>query len=148
MRKDLNKLLRGTGENPYHLSVGGVINRDNTIAVVKKTNGQIVLPAETIYIDESIEDCFFRGMRAELGEVVILQNYIGSLQNEFVREDGMVVAKTIIFFKGVATESVGREPTEDEENDIVLWLELQKALEALEESGMQLFINRAIHYSV
>jgi len=142
-------LIRGSAQNPYHLSIGGVVLLHNTVAMIKKPNGAVILPSETIFLDESIESCFYRGMKAELGVTSVIERYLGTLSSEFLREEGTKVQKTTLFFLGFVDEMGDRSPTVDEETDQVMWIDLNTAMkyEGLEQ-GMGEFIKRALHYSV
>jgi NADH pyrophosphatase NudC (nudix superfamily) len=136
----------GNKTNPYHLSVGMIVQKENKIVVLKKPDGSYKIPSETMYIDESIEQCINRGMQEELGMAGEIKRYVGSLVNSFYREDGTEVEKTTIYFLATYIREVKRKPEFDEFDDEILFFNLDEVIKILEEQGNERGIIKKLHH--
>lgn len=135
MKNDLGKQLRGDSDNPFHLSVGQVlVNDEGKIALLKKSGGDYTLPRETIYLNESLNDCLIRGAREELGKVVEVIKFIGSQVTFFNREDGTQVEKTTLYFQTRVVGETDLKQENDEIGDELVWVDLKLAVEKLKKS--------------
>ena len=128
--------LRGTAQNPCHLSVATVLlNEQGEIAVIRKPRGYHCLPRETIYSDETLIQGLRRGLREELGVDCIVKRFLGSLVNHFNLSDGTNIEKTTLYFKAQLVGVVGSRSLEDDEKeDEVLWFLPNKAKNLIEGS--------------
>lgn len=123
--------LIGNSENPYHLSVGGVLIRDGEVYLIQKPDGLITLPRETAFVNESFESALKRGMSDELGLFVNVEWYLGSQITYFDRPDGTNIEKTTLYFScSYQGESV-RTPSSDEVLDKVILLNVEDAIKKL-----------------
>ncbi|MBU1110595.1 NUDIX domain-containing protein [Patescibacteria group bacterium] len=135
-----NFQIRGDKQNPYHLSVGLVVVKDDKIVLLQKGVGDLLhnlsaeihtLPRETVYSQESIVQVIDRCAKEELGLSVDAERYLGSLITYFHRRDGTQVEKTTIYFKVNVTGKAMRAPAVDEVDDKVAWVAASKAVELL-----------------
>ena len=127
--------VRGNKNNPYHFSVGAVVIKDGNIALLKKPDDSITLPRETLYSKESIENNLARGLEEELGVIVKVKKYLGSIQEYFYRPDKTRVEKTTAYFLVIATKNTKRNPQKDEMDDEIMWLSPSDALKLLKSSN-------------
>jgi ADP-ribose pyrophosphatase YjhB (NUDIX family) len=129
--------VRGDKNNPYHLSVGAVVVKNGNVALLKKPDGSITLPRETLYSKESIENSLVRGLKEELGVIVEVNKFLGGLKEYFYRPDGTKVEKTTIYFLARTIKSSKKTPQEDELEDEVCWLNSKNAIQKLKEANNQ-----------
>jgi len=122
--------VRGTKENPFHLSFGIVIIEKKKIAIIKKEDGNYTLPRETMKVKESLQEALGRGACEELGLLVEIKKYLGSLKIYFFRE-GVKVEKTTCYFLLKKKGEVKKAPRTYERHDRVLWIPVQEAIELL-----------------
>src|SRR5215469_15538580 len=127
--------ITGNKTNPYHLSVGIIVQKENKIAILKKTDDSYKIPSETMYRDESIEQCINRGMQEELGMTGEIKRYVGSLISSFYRLDGTKIEKTTIYFLATYLQDTERMPEPDEIDDTILFFSLDEAIKVLEKHG-------------
>ena len=128
-----DKQLRGDKNNPYHLSIGQVIeNNSNEIALIKKADGIIILPRETAYMDENLVDTINRGANSEVGVTVSIDRFLGSLITSFNRDPNTIIEKTTIYFLTKVIGKCEKNLTEDEVDDIVLWKNFKETISLLE----------------
>lgn len=113
--------LRATKEFPYNLSVGAIIQEGDRYLVLKQSDGVCRFPSETMYSDESIEDALIRGMQEELGLLVRVGKFIGSVYAEFLAPDQNVVKKTTIYFFCTKIGETTRSPQTNEVDDTIIW---------------------------
>lgn len=122
--------LRGEKPNPFHLSVGQVIvNKNSQIALLFHSTGEITLPRETTYSNESYEECLQRGAAEEIGAKILVKNFIGSQISTFFREDHSLITKTTIYFLTNAVEIF--EPEKDETGNKIKWMSFEEAQDLL-----------------
>lgn len=90
----MNNYFIGTKENPYHLSIGGVLkNAEGKICchyfdhishpAFGAYDNFYLLMRETIEPGESIEQCLHRGLSEEFGATAELKSYLGSIVSHF-----------------------------------------------------------------
>jgi len=122
--------IRGTKDNPYHLSVGAVLSDNGgRIAVIRKRNNYYCLPRETIYTNETLIHGLQRGLKEEVGVRASAGRYLGSLVSPISLPDGTEIEKTTLYFEARVTCFLGkREPEDDERSDEVLWLAPSEAV--------------------
>ena len=124
---------RGTKENPYHLSIGAIVEDSSRYALIKKSDGYYTLPRETTYSNESIEDTLVRGMSEELGVIVKVRKFLGGLLIKFNHSDGKEIDKTTTYFLCSKIGDSKRVPEDSEVNDEISWVskdELKKKLDS------------------
>lgn len=129
-----NSELRGDSHNPYHFSVGAVIRKDDTFAIIHKQGIYYTLLRETAHVDESISECLNRGSQEELGVTVQIERFLGGLITHFTREESdMDIEKTTIYFEAhVVNETGEKKQEEDEVNDTIHWVSFDEACSLLE----------------
>lgn len=129
--------LRGTKENPYHLSVAAVLfNEEGKVAVIRKRDNYFCLPRETIYADETLIQGLKRGLGEEVGVDCVVKRYLGSLVNHFDRADGTDIEKTTLYFEAkLINSSYDRTPENDEVSDEVFWVSPDEAVKLIEGSS-------------
>lgn len=123
--------IRGDKNNPYHLSVGAVLIEDGKIYLIKKPDGYLTLPRETMYLEESLIKTLKRGCEEEMGVKVELERFLGTLISNFNREDGTKIEKTTLYFSVIFESKTNREPKADEINDEVIKINLREAIEKM-----------------
>lgn len=128
-------LITGNKTNPYHLSVGIIVQKEDKIAILKKTDDSYKIPSETIYRDESIEECINRGMQEELGMTGEIKRYVGSLMSSFSRPDGTKIEKTTLYFLAIYLQDIERKPEPDEIDDEIFFFGFEEAVKVLEKYG-------------
>jgi hypothetical protein len=128
-------LITGNKTNPYHLSVGFIVQKEDKIAIIQKTDDSYKIPSETMYRDESIEQCINRGMQEELGMTGEIKRYVGSLMSSFCRPDGTKIEKTTIYFLATYLQDIERKPEPDEIDDTIFFFSLDEAIQVLEKYG-------------
>ena len=128
-------LITGNKTNPYHLSVGIIVQKEDKIAILKKTDGLYKIPSETMYSSESIEQCITRGMQEELGMTGEIKRYVGSLMSSFCRPDGTKIEKTTIYFLATYLQDIERKPEPDEIDDEMFFFSFDEAIKVLEKHG-------------
>ena len=125
----------GNKTNPYHLSIGILVQKEDKIAIIQKTDNSYKIPSETMYRDESIEQCINRGMQEELGMTGEIKRYVGSLMSSFYRPDGTKIEKTTIYFLATYLQDIERKPEPDEIDDKLFFFSFDEAIEVLEKHG-------------
>ena len=132
--------IRGDSNNPYHLSVGGVLLKKGKIFLIKKSSGDLTLPRETPYSDETIHVTLMRGFVEELGIDVTVSRFLGSLKTYFNRPDGTNIEKTTLYFLVYYSNKSMKNQADEEVGDEVIELELQEAILNLKEQKNDEFI--------
>ncbi|WP_215491906.1 NUDIX hydrolase [Fenollaria sporofastidiosus] len=81
------------------LSSGGVIINNNLILLLKKYNGDYVLPKGRIERGESIEEAALREVKEESGITGEIKKYLGKIEYSFINKmKNVKVDKTVHFF--------------------------------------------------
>ncbi|MEA3357785.1 MAG: NUDIX domain-containing protein [Patescibacteria group bacterium] len=137
--------LRGNEENPYHLSIGQVVfNNQGEIALIQKpvggpaqTKGEVTLPRETAYSDETFENCIQRGAESEIGITVAVTRFVGSQITHFRgsvwRNPDVEIEKTTLYFLTRMTGTAEKDLTIDEVEDEVIWRTPEDAIGLLKQ---------------
>lgn len=134
----LNEVFQIAGDknNPYHLSVGIVLEKDSKVVLIKKKSGDVTLPRETIHSNESILEGLKRGAYEELGMRISLEKFIGSLLTYFFRADDTKIEKTTLYFKcSIVDEGLVKNQMEDEIEDEIIFETLEVASQLLKSSN-------------
>lgn len=126
-----NFQIRGDDTNPYHLSVGSVILEKSLVTLLKKKDGSFTLPRETMYSQESIEESLVRGVKEEIGVIVSVDRYLGSIITFFTRPDNTNVEKTTIYFLVTKQKNDVKKQEIDEIEDETISIDIHKAIELL-----------------
>lgn len=130
-----NFQIRGDSNNPYHLSVGAVILENNEVTLLKKKDGSITLPRETMYLQESVEEALVRGIEEEIGIIIQVEKYLGSQITFFNRPDNTHVEKTTIYFLVTKLRDAVRKQEFDELEDKTFTISIQKGVELLKDQN-------------
>lgn len=81
------------------ISAGGVVIFSNTILLLKKFNGDWVLPKGRVEKDEKIEEAALREVFEESGVKAEIVDYIGTVQYKYKNmKENKVVRKTVHWF--------------------------------------------------
>lgn len=81
------------------LSSGGVIINNNLILLLKKYNGDYVLPKGRIERGESIQEAALREVKEESGITGEIKKYLGKIEYSFINKmKNVKVDKTVHFF--------------------------------------------------
>lgn len=81
------------------ISAGGVVIFSNTILLLKKFNGDWVLPKGRVEKDEKIEEAALREVFEESGVKAEIVDYIGTIQYKYKNmKENKVVRKTVHWF--------------------------------------------------
>lgn len=123
--------IRGDKNNPYHLSVGAVLIKDEMVYLIKKPDGYLTLPRETMFLEESLTDTLKRGCKEEIGIIIEIERFLGTVISHFERPDGTDVEKTTLYFSVIFKSQAKREPKNDEAGDEVLLMKLDEATEKM-----------------
>jgi ADP-ribose pyrophosphatase YjhB (NUDIX family) len=128
--------LSGNEKTPYHFSVGAVIRRKDTFAIIKKDDTSYTLLRETAHANETIVDCLNRGAREELGMTINPIRFLGGLLTHFKRGSDTDIEKTTIYFEVEIKDVLATKNQEsDETNDTVLWVTYEEAARLLKEQN-------------
>lgn len=127
--------LAGNHVNPYHFTVGAVVEDGELIAIIRKPDDYYTLPRETAYANESLYDAVVRGLQEEVGVVPEIFGYTGALLEHFNYIDGTSIEKTTVYFHCKKLSSCEKSPEIDEQNDKVLWLPKAEAINRLKACG-------------
>lgn len=120
--------IKGTKDNPFHLSVGAVAARGKKIALIHKIDGRYTLLRETLHTNESIQEGIRRGLHEELGvEPVKLKKYLGELTS-YHKKEGALIEKATIYFLVYGRQTRFRKPAHDEIMDTIVWVKPIKAM--------------------
>ena len=130
-----NFQIRGDANNPYHLSVGAVILENNQIILLKKANGNVTLPRETMYLKESIKKTLIRGAEEEIGIIVEVEKYLGSQITFFKRPDNTNVEKTTLYFLAKKLKETTKKQELDELEDEIITLDIKNGTDLLKKQG-------------
>src|SRR5262249_7676044 len=112
-----------------------IVQKEDKIAIIKKADDTYKIPSETLYRDESIDQCINRGMQEELGMIGEIKRYVGSLISSFYRPDGTKIEKTTIYFLATYLQDTERMPEPDEIDDTIFFFSLDEAIKVLEKHG-------------
>ncbi len=134
----------------FPVSAGGVVYRLHSgyLEVVicgRENQGWLwALPKGTPEKNESLQDTAVREVEEETGLNVKLDRNIGSINYWFVRPvDQVACYKTVHFY--LMTANGGSENNHDKEFDIVKWISLHQALNALTYKGEVNILEKAAH---
>jgi len=127
--------ISGNNINPYHLSIGAIVENNNKYALVKKADGIYTLPRETMYSKEGLEDALYRGLQEELGIKVTIIKYLGSLITHFPRLDGTDIEKATIYFLTQKTGETKDNKAEDELLDTIEWHSMKDCIKSLKKQN-------------
>ncbi|MBU1868797.1 NUDIX domain-containing protein [Patescibacteria group bacterium] len=132
--------IRGDKQNPYHLSIGLVVIKNDKVILLQKGSGdrlfnlkteRYTLPRETAYSQESITQVINRCAKEELGMSVEVKRSLGSLITHFQRSDTTQVEKTTVYFEVGVTGKVQSSPAVDAVDDKIVWELVSKAVSLL-----------------
>lgn len=102
-----NSKFAHTKENPYHLSVGAVVQREDGQVLCLSAGGDVhgmgdfrgyLLMRETVEDNESLEDAVARGMTEEFGVTGTITRFLGSIVCTFHQPGLGDVEKTTPYF--------------------------------------------------
>lgn len=125
--------LRGVAENPFHFSVGLVIVHDNKIVVIRNEDNEITLPRETIWLNESLEDCAKRGAKEELNFRIQPTRYLGTITTVIQKKNNLLVDKTTAYFVCDFVEHSSGTEFPDGEVKEIMWLTPEETIKLLKE---------------
>ncbi len=148
--------FRATKENPFHISIGGLVyNEAGKILVHHFKNKKMglstfenlyLLLRETMEPNESIEQTLHRGLLEEFGATGETVRFLGSLQSRYPL-DGTWVEKTTLYFlvKYTGHDELKRQEGSSESESALEWIAPKELLVLLKK---QATINVSLDESV
>lgn len=130
----MQNYFRGSVENPYHISIGGLTFNDEGKILVHHFHNKTfcnfhfkdlyILLRETIEPNESIEQTLARGLMEEFGATGELVKYLGSIKGKYPIKD-IWVDKTTLYFliKYVGHDNMKRQQGTSESESALEWIE-------------------------
>ena len=126
------------------LSSGGVIINNNLILLLKKYNGDYVLPKGRIERGESIEEAALREVKEESGITGEIKKYLGKIDYSFInRMRNIKIDKTVHFFL-MSTKDTHTKPQSMEGFKTAKFYEREKAISLMKYSQEREIIRKAI----
>jgi ADP-ribose pyrophosphatase YjhB (NUDIX family) len=126
------------------LSSGGVIINNNLILLLKKYNGDYVLPKGRIERGESIEETALREVKEESGITGEIKKYIGKIDYSFInRMRNIRIDKTVHFFL-MSTNDTHTKPQSMEGFKTAKFYEREEAISLMKYSQEREIIRKAI----
>ena len=126
------------------LSSGGVIINNNLILLLKKYNGDYVLPKGRIERGESIEEAALREVKEESGITGEIKKYLGKIDYSFInRMRNIRIDKTVHFFL-MSTRDTHTKPQSMEGFKTAKFYEREKAISLMKYSQEREIIRKAI----
>ena len=148
----MSNYFQGKIENPYHISIGGVVvNKEGKVAChyFEKLNHKnmriltdfVLLMRETIEENESIETCLHRGLMEEFGMKAELKCYLGSIISHYnIRDTEVVVEKTTLYFlcDFISQDESLRSQEDIERESEIKWFDPKELIVRMKEQGKRL----------
>lgn len=126
------------------LSSGGVIINNNLILLLKKYNGDYVLPKGRIERGESIEEAALREVKEESGITGEIKKYLGKIDYSFInRMRNIRIDKTVHFFL-MSTKDTHTKPQSMEGFKTAKFYESEEAISLMKYSQEREIIRKAI----
>lgn len=126
------------------LSSGGVIINNNLILLLKKYNGDYVLPKGRIERGESIEETALREVKEESGITGEIKKYLGKIDYSFInRVRNIRIDKTVHFFL-MSTKDTHTKPQSMEGFKTAKFYEREEAISLMKYSQEREIIRKAI----
>lgn len=126
------------------LSSGGVIINNNLILLLKKYNGDYVLPKGRIERGESIEEAALREVKEESGITGEIKKYLGKIDYSFInRMRNIRIDKTVHFFL-MSTKDTHTKPQNMEGFKTAKFYEREEAISLMKYSQEREIIRKAI----
>ena len=126
------------------LSSGGVIINNNLILLLKKYNGDYVLPKGRIERGESIEEAALREVKEESGITGEIKKYLGKIDYSFInRMRNIRIDKTVHFFL-MSTRDTHTKPKSMEGFKTAKFYEREEAISLMKYSQEREIIRKAI----
>lgn len=126
------------------LSSGGVIINNNLILLLKKYNGDYVLPKGRIERGESIEEAALREVKEESGITGEIKKYLGKIDYSFInRMRNIRIDKTVHFFL-MSTKDTHTKPQSMEGFKTAKFYEREEAISLMKYSQERGIIRKAI----
>ncbi len=128
-------------------SAGGVVFHKDTILLLKKRNGDWVLPKGHIEPGECVEDAALREVREEAGILAEVLEYLGEINYKFKnrRIHGEVINKNVKWFIMKSKSTYGK-PQKEEGFVKVSFFKMEKAKRLAKHQDERRMIGKAISY--
>ncbi len=130
----ISNIFKHSKQYPFHLSVAGVVIRNNKILLqYKKTTKVYRIPSESVEIDDTIFSVISRLGKEELGLKLIPLHFLGSNnKHAFIDNKGLKINKTTLYFLCKPLGKVQRTPLDIElELYDFVWIDIDQALNVL-----------------
>ena len=130
----ISNIFKHSKKYPFHLSVAGVVIRNNRILLqYKKTTKTYRIPSESVEINDTIFSVINRLGKEELGLKLIPLHFLGSdNRHTFIDNKGLKINKTTLYFLCKQLGKVKRTPLDIElELYDFVWIEINKAIKLL-----------------
>lgn len=148
----MSNYFQGTKENPYHISIGGVVmNKEGKVAChyfeslnhksLRVLKDFVLLMRETIEENESIEECLHRGLMEEFGMKAELKHYLGSIVSDFpIVNSDIIVEKTTLYFlcDFISQDESLRSQEDIERESQIKWFDPEELVIRMKEQGKRL----------
>lgn len=126
------------------LSSGGVIINNNLILLLKKYNGDYVLPKGRIERGESIQEAALREVKEESGITGEIKKYLGKIEYSFINKVRNIrIDKTVHFFL-MSTKDTHTKPQSMEGFKTAKFYERGEAIKLMKYSQEREIIRKAI----
>lgn len=150
MNTQIKNYFQGTDENPYHISVGGIVkNNEGKICchyfdtITHKSVGTIknltILMRETLEPNETLENCLARGLMEEFGITANIKSYIGVIPSVRFesKSTGVVIEKTTLYFLCdlVSMDESKRKKGDLEAQSEIRWIDPKELYEIMKEQS-------------
>lgn len=115
MGKRIQKSLIGGWQMREEVSAGGIVVFGNAILLLRKYNGDWVLPKGKIEPDENIDETAIREVCEEAGVKAKIQKYLGEIRYTFrsTRKENEKISKTVHWFL-MTTKNMSCKPQKKE----------------------------------
>ena len=144
-----NNYFQGTVENPYHLSIGAVVqNKEGEVCVhyfekfSHKAAGDFedfyLVMRETIEPNETIEQALARGLLEEFGMKASLRRYLGSIVSNFSKNDKTFEKTTLYFLCDFISMDESKRGGDIEATSEIKWLTASYLIEKMKEQRVRL----------
>ena len=126
------------------LSSGGVIINNNLILLLKKYNGDYVLPKGRIERGESIEEAALREVKEESGITGEIKKYLGKIEYSFINKMKNVKVDTTVHFFLMSTKDTHTIPQSMEGFKTAKFYDRNEAIRLMKYSQERSIIRKAI----
>lgn len=141
----MHPIFNWTKENPYHISVGVVLQREDGCVCCHhfgdvevnpiRPHDLYILMRESINDNEPLEVAAARGLMEEFGAIGTPVRFLGTLLTHHPEKVGVIVEKTTpyILCKLVSQDDSLRGAEDEERDSVIEWLPVAELIEKMKE---------------